>query len=218
VKGADGYQYWLDGPQQGERVLPGVANPDIAENAAKAAMPNVEGETNLRKEWTKVNEEFRDQNAAYGRIKASAKNHSAAGDLALIFNYMKMLDPGSTVREGEFATAQNAAGVDQRAAGLYNRILNGERMSQEQRGDFVNRADMLMGDAKETYSQLKGQYVETAKAYGYDTSRVLTDFNTKRQPIRSQQKTGGTTAETRPGRSAKSLETENRVRASKRGW
>ena len=35
----------------------------------------------------------------------------AAGDMALIFSYMKMLDPNSTVREGEYATAQDAGSI-----------------------------------------------------------------------------------------------------------
>jgi len=34
---------------------------------------------------------------------------------------MKILDPGSVVREGEFATAQNSAGIPERIRAKYNR-------------------------------------------------------------------------------------------------
>lgn len=93
------------------------------------------------------------QKDAFGRIMASAQDPSGAGDLALIFNYMKVLDPGSTVREGEFASAENSAGVSQRLRGLYNKIVRGERLSDPQRKDFVNRAQRLFNSAVETQQE-----------------------------------------------------------------
>ena len=84
--------------------------------------------------------QFSDQTSAYGRVVASVDDPSPSGDLALIFNFMKVLDPGSVVREGEFATAQNAGGIDQRTRSLYNRITSGERLTPEQRADFADRA------------------------------------------------------------------------------
>lgn len=106
-----------------------------------AAAAKSEGE--LRKEFSKMTSEFRDVDAAYSRVIASAQDPSAAGDLALIFNYMKMLDPGSTVREGEFANAENAGGIPQRIMARYNSIINGERLDPTVRADFVDRAGSL---------------------------------------------------------------------------
>jgi len=39
-----------------------------------------------------------------------------------------MLDPGSVVRESEFATAQNAAGVPDQVRNMYNKVLSGTRL------------------------------------------------------------------------------------------
>jgi len=103
----------------------------------------------IRAEIRKADPDYIKIEDAYGRVQASAEDPSAAGDLALIFNYMKMLDPGSTVREGEFATAQNAGGVDQRIVSLYNRIMEGERLSPSQRSDFTNRSGKLFVSAKD---------------------------------------------------------------------
>ncbi len=103
-------------------------------------------ETKLRDEWlknpqTKVTQ---DVSVAAGKVREVGESDpSAAGDLSLIFNYMKLLDPGSVVREGEFATAQNAAGIPDQAKNLYNRILTGQRLNPEQRKDFVSRAEQL---------------------------------------------------------------------------
>ena len=56
--------------------------------------------------------------------------------ISLIFGFMKMLDPGSVVREGEFATAQNAASIPDRIRNAYNRALEGTRLNPQQREMF----------------------------------------------------------------------------------
>lgn len=87
--------------------------------------------------------DFKEVKISYETIKTAAENPSAAGDLSLIFAYMKVLDPGSTVREGEFANAQNAAGVPDRIRNLFNNWKEGERLSTDQRAEFVAQARRL---------------------------------------------------------------------------
>lgn len=119
------------------------AEPDMAKQA-----------DSLRKEITDINKrlKFDDTKSAFGRIKTSSEG-TAAGDLSLIFNYMKMLDPGSTVREGEFATAQNAQGVGGRITSLYNQILSGERLTQDQRDEFTSLAEKLFDQSTANFKQ-----------------------------------------------------------------
>jgi hypothetical protein len=114
--------------------------------------------------------------SSYGRVVASAEDPSPAGDLALIFNYMKVLDPGSVVREGEFATAQNAGSVDDRTRSLYNRVLEGTRLSEEQRRDFLDRAGRLYSGAENQYRKIADQYSEFARAAGLPVEQVIPDF------------------------------------------
>ena len=52
---------------------------------------------------------------------------------------MKMLDPTSVVREGEFATAQNATGVPERIRNSFNKAMSGERLGQKQRTKFIRK-------------------------------------------------------------------------------
>lgn len=110
---------------------------------------------NIRKEFQGIKEvkDFQAQVSAIGRVMSSAQDPSAAGDLALIFNYMKLLDPGSTVREGEFATAEQAAGVPTRILNLYNRILEGTRLSPKQRADFTGRSYTIYEGALQSYEE-----------------------------------------------------------------
>ena len=114
--------------------------------------------------------------AAYGRVQEAAKNPSAAGDLALIFNYMKMLDPGSTVREGEFANAQNAGGIPDRVQSYYNSLLNGERLSPDQRADFLNKASGQYKSQMNVQRRVDDQYSTLAGKAGVSREDVIVDF------------------------------------------
>jgi len=89
----------------------------------------------------------------YKKIETAAKNPSAAGDISLIFGYMKLLDPTSVVREGEFATAQNAGSVPDRIFALYNKALTGETLKSNIREDFVSQAKNLVRSQQEIYKQ-----------------------------------------------------------------
>jgi hypothetical protein len=140
--------------------------------SAKAIGDTFKKEQDIRGEFRKETNTFVDINDAYGRIQASAKEPSAAGDLSMIFNYMKMLDPGSVVRESEFATAANSASVPERVRGVYNKILTGERLTPIQRGDFTNRAGMLYNEALGGFNQRKKVFEGLASSYGVDPEKA----------------------------------------------
>lgn len=126
-----------------------------------------------RNQIRKADPDFIKSEDAYTRVKASAKDPSAAGDLALIFNFMKVLDPGSTVREGEFANAQNAGGLDAKVTGLYNQVMNGKRLTPEQRSDFVGRSDKLFTSAKNKHLKRIEPILKTAEKYGVPRADIL---------------------------------------------
>ncbi len=133
----------------------------------------------MRDEVNNITKPFREVNDAYGRIQASAKDPSAAGDLALVFNYMKMLDPGSTVREGEFATAQNSAGIPDRIRAMYNKAASGERLAPDTRKDFVGRAGTLYKSQEKGYQQIIDDYSKRAKRAGLNPEDVIVDPRVK---------------------------------------
>lgn len=147
----------------------------LIESGAK----KTEREKGLRGEFTKQSTKWKEIRDSYGRVQASAVDPSPAGDLALIFNYMKILDPGSVVRESEFATAANAAGVPERIRNFYNQIISGERLGFEdskQRDDFVDRANRLFEVKKRQHQQLVDEYTRISKAIGIDPENVIVEF------------------------------------------
>ncbi len=111
---------------------------------------------------------FLDQRSAFGRIKSSlALPPSAASDIALIFNFMKILDPTSVVREGEFATAQNASGVPDILLTAYNKLTrDGERLTPEQRKDFYQQASAAFQQAKGEQLERNTRYLGQARDVG----------------------------------------------------
>ena len=135
----------------------------------------------LRKEFTSLSriKNFSDITEAYTRIIKSAKDPSAAGDLALIFNYMKVLDPASVVRESEFAAAAKAGGLGPRIQAAVEQIERGTRLAPEQRADFVNRATQLYQGAEEQARPIYQTYEEIAIARGFDPKKALPEFGYK---------------------------------------
>ncbi len=160
----------------GDRIVNPVTGEVIYGGAGSGGDP--EGEAKLRKEFTSlpIVKAFSGQSTAYGRVIASVDDPSPAGDLALIFNFMKVLDPGSTVREGEFATAANSGGVDDRVRALYNNVVDGTRLSGSQRDDFANRATRLYGNAEQQYRSIADQYRQFAANAGFDPAAMMPDF------------------------------------------
>lgn len=143
----------------------------------------ITGSSKLRQNYLDNTKFFREIGQAYGKINTVAQNISPAGDIALIFNYMKMLDPSSVVREGEFATAQNSGSVPTRIQASYNKLLKGERLTPEQRNDFLTQAYNLYQAQEQDYNKIVEQYTGIANRNKLNPSDVVVDF---RVPGREQ--------------------------------
>lgn len=79
--------------------------------------------------------------SSFGKIQKAAQQQSAAGDLSLLFNFMKTLDPGSVVRESEFAAAARAGSLPERVQGAALQVIRGQRLTKAQRSDFLQTAE-----------------------------------------------------------------------------
>ena len=129
----------------------------------------------LRDEWNKATAPFVLTQNAYNTMQRAQENPSAAGDLSMIFGFMKMLDPTSTVREGEAASVQNAGGVSDRIINLYNNIRSGERLTTDQRQDLVSQSENLFKVSKKHYDNTKEQYGNLADHFGVPRKAVLVE-------------------------------------------
>lgn len=87
-----------------------------------------------------------------------------------------MMDPGSTVREGEFATAQNTTGVPGQVLNAYNRAVDGEFLNVTQVSEFQKQAASLYQSAASDFERSFQQYRSTASQYEYDQGRTVPDL------------------------------------------
>jgi hypothetical protein len=133
----------------------------------------IKGEDKLRNEWTKhdVTKRTTTMRAAFNAVNSTSNN--AAGHMSLLFQYMKMLDPGSTVREGEFATAEQARGVDESILGQYNKAVEGKRLTDAQVAQFKGEAKKLLDAQQLEQAKIDAYYESLAKGRDLSPSNVV---------------------------------------------
>jgi len=142
----------------------------------KGEPPSLTDAAGIRKEFTKASGDFIKLRDAIGKVRVAAANPSGPGDIALIFNFMKILDPGSTVREGEFATAQNSAGVGETVRAQFNRLLEGERLGENQRDEFIKTSNQLFDSQVANQIQLENSFAGIAERAGIKREDVIVDY------------------------------------------
>jgi len=136
-----------------------------------------EAEARFRQEYSNQTKGYQDTKAAYGKILSvsdpKTPDEEAPADLSLIFNFMKMQDPGSTVNTGEFANAQNAAGVPDRIRNIYNNLLTGARLNPTQRKAFRGQAENLFKAAGQQETIVRQGIGRIATGYGLNTNNIF---------------------------------------------
>lgn len=128
-------------------------------------------EQKIRKEYVDRTKNFADTEQSYNRIVAAQPN--GPGDISLIFSYMKMLDPGSTINTGEYANARNSGGVPDAIRNLYNNAMNGVLLSDEQRKSFKSQASAILEAARQTEMSVRQDLMPVVKEYNLDPERVF---------------------------------------------
>jgi len=165
-----------------EALSQGASKSDLEEisgiyDLVAAETPRVSEETrgvanDLRAEYFKRTQENNYLDILNSYNKVANTTDTPAGDVSLIFAYMKMLDPGSVVREGEFATAENTAGVPEQVRKIYNKVIKGKRLSANQRQAYVAEANAVFAQYKQSQSQIDNLYRQLSQQYGIDPELV----------------------------------------------
>lgn len=132
---------------------------------------------------------FEEVRAANNQIQQAAKMGTPAGDLAAATKIMKILDPGSVVRESELGMAMAATGVEDKVRNYANMVITGEKLTPAQRKDFVELGQKLYNVAGEQFNQKRNEYagiaernkldVEAAVGAPADVKKVKLRWNTQ---------------------------------------
>lgn len=169
-----------DAPPQVDPTLAAIRDAQLAvlqQNAGQLSPMQQSWAKSLSDDFARDSKDYVVRAQAYQTIKTAASDPSAAGDLVMIFSFMKQNDPGSTVREGEQATAQNAAGVPEQIRNIYNQLLTGERLTPEQRKDFLKQSENQFLQAQKRQRGINDVYRRRAEAMRVPANLVVMDFD-----------------------------------------
>lgn len=132
-----------------------------------------EQEEKLRKEFQVRNKVYGELGTTYSNIESSSKAKSGPGDIALITGFMKMLDPGSVVRETEFATARDTAGLYTRLENSLKKAESGQFLQPKQREEFVNLAKQYLDSAQKKSGEDRKALGVVVKNYKLNPDNVF---------------------------------------------
>jgi len=134
-----------------------------------------DNEMGLKKAFSQepVYKAYGEMQSAYGQITDSLKAKSPAGDLAAATKFMKLLDPGSVVRESELGMAMAASGALDRAKNYAQMRISGTKLTEDQRKDFEKLSTDLFSTATGAYNQKRGEFEQMGSDYGLNAGRAL---------------------------------------------
>ena len=112
-----------------------------------------------------IYKEYQGMQTAFNQVNTALNQETPIGDLAGATKIMKLMDPGSVVRESELALAMAAAGRMDLLKNLLNRAITGEKLTPKQRLDFKALSNELYAAAGQAYNNKRGEYEAFAKAY-----------------------------------------------------
>ena len=130
-------------------------------------------EEKIRKEWQGRNKVYSELQGTFSSLKESAASSNGPGDIALITGFMKMLDPGSVVRETEFATARDTAGLYTQLQNRLQKAKTGELLDANQRKQYVDLAAKYLKAAQNKADQEKQDLDAVVKNYKLNPENVF---------------------------------------------
>jgi len=106
---------------------------------------------------------------AYDDAMRLVQNPSPASDQALVFAYMKSLDPNSVVRESEAESAQALGGMMEQAKSWYAKQAGEAGLTPGQRQDLLAQIRKLAGAASTRQDGVDKQFTDVAGRRNVDT-------------------------------------------------
>jgi len=130
-------------------------------------------ESGLRDDYRNDSKNYAEIKRQSAIIKAALNDPSAAGTLSAATAYMKMLDPGSVVRESELGMAMQTQGMIDRLQSYWTTIEMGKVLTPQQKADFARLSDQYMKAAEDAQRNINKRYSDIASGYGLDPKRVV---------------------------------------------
>lgn len=104
---------------------------------------------------------------------------TAASDMAAVFGFMKMMDPGSVVREGEYERAKNATSFLDKwgMTAVWDRLSKGTLMTPEQRKDFIDTVTKAAQSHVTAAENVRARVAQQAAGWNLNPENVVFDVS-----------------------------------------
>jgi len=130
-------------------------------------------ENEILSSYNKATKSIKESRINYAKMEEAVESADGPGDLALVFSFMKMLDPGSVVRESEFSAAQNTAGLFQKLLVAAENIQKGDLLSPEQRQSFLELSKKFLEGGNKSMIKIRRNKGIQADNYGLNAANIF---------------------------------------------
>lgn len=134
----------------------------------------------LRNDFTsnQVVKDYNIQRAGYEQSQIIDPNTAnPQEDMALIFSFMKILDPGSVVREGEFATAQKYTSFLDGLGVKLDTVTKGNLLSTKQRENIRNAMQSKFNLSQSAYDKVVKSFETQGRNAKVDPQDFIIDYS-----------------------------------------
>lgn len=154
----------------------------------------------LRKDFQSLGTFKATQDMADAIAKIRNAPDTGAGDLSLIYSYVKILDPGSVVREGEIKLSREPTPLIAKLVTEYKKAKEGRLLHPDVRNQYKQAAESLWEAQTQRYEELATPYRRMAREAGIPEGDVVLDYgfgkknevsNTGETPIRKFKRVDG---------------------------
>lgn len=134
-----------------------------------------ENTSTLKKQFTSepIYKAYEDMKVSYGQVSSAIKAGTPIGDTAAATKIMKLLDPGSVVRETELGMAMAATGKMDLLKNYFENYMKGTKLTDSQRSEFQSLADELFNAAASAYNEKRNEYAELGASFNLNTDLAL---------------------------------------------
>lgn len=145
--------------------------------------PKLTDVAGVRKEFTKLSGDFIAVRDAFGKIQqGNVGDPTGPKDIGMVINFMKMLDPGSVVRETEFDTVRRAQSLPGIIGTFATRMSRGDQIGADQRLELIEAARGIMASSNQTQKKTEQEFRGLATRLKMNPDNVVLDFNPTKQP------------------------------------
>ena len=148
----------------------------MRKDAFGSQQTKIDDVSGLGKRWTAESADYLSSGQSLAAMMDYADQQSGAGDLGLIFSYMKMLDPASVVREGEQVQAVKTGNIGDQLWAAYEKVTSGKKLTPKQRYNFIRSAAARFNTLTNTQKRLNKHFEGIANEYRISPSLIITDL------------------------------------------